>query len=118
MTHSPSKHVFFATESGSEYEIRDGMVRRTNSGHVKRRDGDWLVLRGLYPPEPAVGVRMVMLLESLAAFGPDDFGTVVPDSVTTRTTSVVTHVWPAALSDVKEEAEMSNQTTNPNRRTS
>ena len=100
-----SRHVFFATESGSEYEIRDGMVRRTNTGQAKRRDGDWLVLKGLYPPEPVVGVRMVMLLESLAAFGPDDFGTMVPDSVTTRTTSVVTRVWSAALSDVKEDPE-------------
>jgi len=84
--------VRVTTESGAVYEFAEGRVRRVNESHVKRADGDWVRLVTMFPKTPEVGVGMVLVLESLAEHGPDDYGTRVPDATTTRVTTRVTEV--------------------------
>lgn len=68
------------TESGAAYEYDDTpgaeRIRRlADDGDTKkRRDGDWLAL--FEPPiHLAPGRRMILVLEPLTAYGPDDHGT-------------------------------------------
>lgn len=55
------------TESGSVYDIVDGMLRRTPADVElsKRRDGEWLKLLGMIPGEPVVGLPVSFVLEPL-----------------------------------------------------
>lgn len=87
----------FWTESGSEYEIREGRVRRVNADTDKRGDGQWLDL--LNKPTISVGDHAVLFVESLSDRGPDDYGRKlgpIPDetSWTMRTTSMIVGVKP------------------------
>jgi len=70
------------TETGSIYEFRNGRfeVRRIESTHDMRGDGEWIKVYGSSPPE--VGYSMRLALAPLA----DDA------DVTYRTTSRVTHI--------------------------
>ena len=80
------------TESGAVYELRGNQVRRYNPTHVKRGDDEWQTL--VNEPWPEVGERMYLVMESLAAYGPDDHGT-PPDRVdkyTRRTTTPVIRI--------------------------
>lgn len=82
----------FKTATGSEYEIIADRIRRINPSATKRRDGEWVNL--VRKPYIEVGYSAVLTLESLAAEGPDDFGTLLSEATqfTTRTTSTVTEV--------------------------
>ena len=82
------------TESGSIYEIDGQQIRRTNAGAKKRGDGVWLTLVNLFPLVPRVGSPMLLVVKSLAKYGPDDFGTPKDQasSETTRRTTAVTKV--------------------------
>ena len=81
--------MIFTTYSGSTYEIKDGQVRRLNEGYAKRADGEWVTLSN--DPVVEIGEPVVMILESLANRGPDDYGTPewAADTHTTRVTSPV-----------------------------
>lgn len=81
--------MIFTTYSGSTYEIKDGQVRRLNEGYAKRADGEWVTLAN--DPVVEIGEPVVMLLESLASRGTDDYGTPAwaADTHTTRVTSPV-----------------------------
>ena len=81
--------MIFTTYSGSTYEIKDGRVRRLNEGYAKRADGEWVNLAN--DPVVEIGEPVVMILESLASRGPDDYVTPVwaADTHTTRVTSPV-----------------------------
>ena len=81
--------MIFTTYSGSTYEIKDGQVRRLNEGYAKRADGEWVTLSN--DPVVEIGEPVVMILESLAIRGPDDYGTPTwaADTHTTRVTSPV-----------------------------
>lgn len=83
----------FTTVSGSEYEIKDGFVRRINPLAGKRADGEWVKL--IQEPVIEVGESAILRTESLRKYGPDDYGTPddQADDVTTRVTSTVTGVW-------------------------
>ena len=79
------------TESGAVYEFAGDRVRRVNPDHNKRGDGDWQVLVTQFPKTPIVGSPMVLVVESLAHYGGDDYGTPpekVSDTTTRRTTPV------------------------------
>lgn len=85
----------FLTESGSIYEIDGNHVRRINEGYEKRADGEWVRL-----VDPPLIVRegepVVLRLESLANYGPDDYENTVqvtPDAETVRVTTPVVRVW-------------------------
>lgn len=81
------------TESGACYEVLGDLIRRTEGGdgNTKRRDGSWVRLLAPLPDEDLTGVRLFLQLESLAAYGPDDYGTSDPHpGVTTRVTTPVT----------------------------
>lgn len=82
------------TESGAVYEFRPGQVRRVNDSDVKRGDGVWLTLHAMYPVTPVVGMAMVIVVDSLAGYGPDDEGFEAGEDaeVTTRTTTRVVSV--------------------------
>jgi len=89
----------FRTESGSTYEIRDGLdedqktvtvVRRLNPEYTKRADGEWKIL--LNDPHVEKGFRAVLVMESLSGYGADDHGQ-EGGGPTVRTTSIVTEVW-------------------------
>lgn len=82
----------FRTVSGSEYEIKDGFVRRSNPSYEKRADGKWLRLINSHVQ---VGEPAYLVVESLRGYGGDDYGTPddQADDVTTRTTSTVTEVY-------------------------
>ena len=56
--------MLFETETGSVYELRGNRVRRIESTHGLRRDGDWL--RFTNSPCPVVGQSLVLHLEPLA----------------------------------------------------
>lgn len=86
---SASFNGIVRTYSGSSYEFRDGVVRRVNDGAAKRADGEWVRVITMFPKTPEVGFCMTLVLESLAAHGPDDEGN-EGGAVTTRMTSVVT----------------------------
>ena len=79
--------MIFTTYSGSTYEIKDGQVRRLNEGYAKRADGEWVALAN--DPVVEIGEPVVMILESLASRGPDDYGPPAwaADTHTTRVTS-------------------------------
>ena len=81
--------MIFTTYSGSTYEIKDGQVRRLNEGYAKRADGEWVTLAN--DPVVEIGEPVVMILESLASRGPDDYGTPAwaADTHTRRVTSPV-----------------------------
>ena len=74
----------FKTETGSEYEINDGLIRRVNDSSELRADGVWVRLYGRSSIEVGFPVRLV--LESLA---PQDSGS----AITYRTTSYVTEIF-------------------------
>lgn len=83
------------TESGATYELGVGRIRRLegSSDNSKRRDGEWMRIHRIFPDVIKVGLPMILELESLAAFGPDDYGTVDPHpTVTTRTTTPVASI--------------------------
>jgi len=78
------------TESGSVYEFSAGWARRVNDSAEKRADGLWVRVLSMYPPTPVVGQSLLLMLEPLGRFGPDDSGNTGP--VTARTTTRVTAV--------------------------
>lgn len=80
------------TESGAVYEFSGDRVRRVNESHVKRADGDWVRLVTMFPKTPEVGSSMELVLDSLASYGPDDYGTRSPGATTTRVTTRVVEV--------------------------
>lgn len=82
----------FETETGSAYQIKDGLVRRIPAdGNEKRADGEWVRLVG--EPDIRVGYSARMVIETLAAYGSDDEGNVASESpVTYRTTSRVVSI--------------------------
>lgn len=88
--------ITFSTASGSEYEIvshpSGKMIRRVNVEHGKRADDKWVRL--INDPTLEVGVSAILVLDSLAAYGEDDYGTPREnaDKYTTRITSTVTEV--------------------------
>lgn len=69
------------TATGSMYELDpdNRRVRRVESTHALRRDGDWLHVQN--DPNPEIGQPMVLFLEPLGE-----------GTVTIRTTSLVTRV--------------------------
>lgn len=84
--------VLIETESGATYELGGGRIRRLERGsnNAKRRDGEWVKVHRIYPDVLTVGLPMILELESLAAYGPDDHGTTDPHpTVTTRTTTPI-----------------------------
>lgn len=87
--------VLIETESGATYELEKDRIRRLEggSGNTKRQDGQWITLHAVFPNPPVVGSPMLLSLESLAAYGPDDYGTVDPHpKITTRTTTPVVKI--------------------------
>lgn len=85
--------IHVTTISGSRYEFdRDNTrFRRVNAGAQKRGDGEWLDY--LHISQIAPGQPILIVLESLAHLGPDDHGTIEPDTeYTTRITSSVVKV--------------------------
>ena len=78
------------TETGSTYEIIGHRIRRVNDDYSKRGDGLWL--DSLEEVKPVVGYPMLLALEPLGAYGPDDEGNRVADGVTFRRTSRVVEV--------------------------
>lgn len=78
--------LVFETYTGSTYEINHGKVRRLNADYEKRGDGNWYTLYNR--PEIEVGQPAFLMMESLAAFGVDDYGT-EGGVITTRITSEV-----------------------------
>lgn len=85
--------LHFRTTSGAHYETDGDRIRRhnTDSDTVKRADGEWVKLITLVPQPLKVGVRAFMIMEPLAAYGPDDHGN--SGGPTTRTTTPVIEVW-------------------------
>lgn len=80
------------TKSGAVYEFNGDRVRRVNTSHEKRADGKWVKLIQVIPKLPEVGQGMVLIMESLAGWGPDDAGTSAPSDVTTRTTTPIVDI--------------------------
>jgi hypothetical protein len=78
------------TESGSTYELDGTRIRRINLDATKRADGEWLQL--LATPDIIVGASMLLQLEPLNSFGPDDYGMQVASFSTTRITTPVIKV--------------------------
>lgn len=78
------------TESGSVYEVEGDRIRRHNAYAAKRADDEWVKLVHPLTTESLVGHQAVLVLESLAPFGPDDYG-MEGGGPTVRTTSIVTH---------------------------
>ena len=78
------------TKSGAVYQVDGDRIRRVNEGHEKRGDGEWLQL--LTAPTITVGGSMLLQLEPLDSFGPDDFGMQFASFATTRITTPVTKV--------------------------
>ena len=83
----------FTTETGTTYEIEDDKVRRVGEyWNTKRADGEWVRLAGGVP-EIVVGEPVMLILETLSAYGPDDNGVKnSPSPVTFRKTSRVKSV--------------------------
>lgn len=87
------------TVSGAVYEFRRTPfdyqeVRRVNESDVKRADGEWVRLVSMWPLFPEEGVSMLLEVESLAKYGPDDYGTTHPDLTSQRETTRVVTVEP------------------------
>lgn len=87
--------IRFETESGSVYEIRRtpwdySEVRRVNTGAEKRADGEWVRLISFSTLE--VGYPLLLEMENLGKYGPDDEGNRHGSFVTHRTTTVVTSI--------------------------
>jgi len=78
------------TESGAVYQIDGDRIRRVNKNHEKRGDGQWLQL--LTAPTITVGGSMLLQLQPLDSFGPDDYGMQFASFTTTRITSPVIKV--------------------------
>lgn len=78
------------TESGAVYQIDGVRIRRVNEDHEKRGDGEWLQL--LTAPTITVGGSMLLVIEPLSSFGPDDYGISIEAFATTRITTPVTKV--------------------------
>ena len=78
------------TKSGSTYQVDGDRIRRVSESDEKRGDGGWLQL--LAAPDIIVGGSMLLQLEPLDSFGPDDYGMQFPSSATTRITTPVTKV--------------------------
>lgn len=81
------------TTSGAIYEFdKLGQVRRVNDSHVKRGDAEWQKLTN--KPTIEVGRPMILVMESLARYGGDDYGTKLEDvsPYTTRRTTAVTMI--------------------------
>lgn len=87
----PEDDLVFETESGARYWIREGKVRRLNPNDVKRADGEWLKMWSM--PVIEVGQPVILHIDHLRAYGPDDYGTVYEDTIgqgfTTRFTTPV-----------------------------
>ena len=78
------------TESGSTYQVDGDRIRRVSESDEKRGDGGRLQL--LAAPDIIVGGSMLLQLEPLDSFGPDDFGMQFASFTTTRVTSPVIKV--------------------------
>jgi len=78
------------TKSGSTYQVDGDRIRRVSESDEKRGDGGWLRL--LAAPDIIVGGSMLLQLEPLDSFGPDDYGMQFASSATTRITTPVTKV--------------------------
>ena len=80
------------TKSGARYEADDIRIRRVNDSHEKRGDGEWLNLAQSLPGLNLEGQRLLLVLDSLASRGSDDYGT-PPEAASPytyrRTTEVV-----------------------------
>lgn len=81
--------MIFHTETGSTYEIAESKVRRVNAEAAKRADGEWVRL--LNDPWVEVGFSVLLVLEPLSGYGPDDYG-FEDGLLTTRKTSRVTSI--------------------------
>lgn len=81
--------MIFHTKTGSTYEIADGKVRRVNPDASRRADGEWVGL--LNDPSVEVGASVLLVLEPLSGYGPDDYG-FHDGAFTTRRTSHVTSI--------------------------
>lgn len=86
--------LIFHTESGATYWIRAGKVKRLNQNDVKRADGEWLKM--WHMPNVEIGHPVVLKVDHLRDYGPDDHGTVYEDTIghafTTRITTPVTGI--------------------------
>lgn len=83
------------TRSGSTYEFLGGKMRRVNNaGSEKRMDGEWLAYRFIVPP--TIGSSMIIEVEQLNAYGPDDHGNEqgsVEGGFTQRVSTPVEDIW-------------------------
>ncbi len=91
----------FTTESGSIYEIQTTStgaerVRRINPDATKRADGEWIGVTYCSPIE--IGSCVLLGLESLSLYGPDDEGHEVDGGATIRRTSPVTSIQESPVS--------------------
>jgi hypothetical protein len=84
-----TSELVFETYTGSVYHVSEGKIRRLNLDYEKRGDGNWYTLYNR--PEIEVGHPAFLMMESLAAFGVDDYGT-EGGALTTRTTSEVVRI--------------------------
>ena len=93
------RHII--TESGAHYEVNelDKKLRRvdpTGAAH-KRGDGRWIKYHNELP-DFTLGMRLTLVLDSLAPYGSDDFGNIAsPSPHTTRITTPVREDYRAAL---------------------
>lgn len=91
--------IQFETISGSHYEIKetsDGkFIRRVNPDTAKRADGEFVRLHGHFPSPIEEGFAVILELDSLREYGPDDDDTRAEDTdrTTIRSTTMVTRVW-------------------------
>lgn len=82
--------LVFETESGARYWVKGGKVKRLNPDDPKRADGEWVTFFDF--PVLDIGFPAILRLESLAAYGADDYGIEATTSVTTRTTTPLTGI--------------------------
>lgn len=78
--------MLFKTETGSLYEIEEGMVRRVNPDHPKMADGEWIEL--IQEPEVEIGKRVSLVTTSLFPYGMDDLETTIRNDVALQNVSV------------------------------
>lgn len=82
-----------STSSGAEYlfDTEAKRFRRVNPSHVKRGDEEWLSY--FYVSSIEVGHAVIIVLESLAKYGPDDTGVQnLETGDTTRITTPITSI--------------------------